>query len=61
MTRLTMEDYKRELKGAGPGRRDDVLARARRDPSMGFHEFMELCDYAYDQRPERRREHGAEE
>lgn len=61
MTRLSVADYKRALKGAGPKLLEGVLERATEDPNIGFSEFVELCDYAYDQWSERRQNHGAEE
>lgn len=61
MTRFSVADYKRALKGAGPKLLENVLARAAEDPDIGFHKFVELCDYAYDQWSERRQNHGAEE
>ena len=45
---MTLDDYKASLKGAGPKLIENILARAAADQNIGFDEFVELSDFAYD-------------
>lgn len=47
MHQSTMEDYKRELKGAGPKLQEYILRRATVDFSISISELVELYKYVY--------------